>query len=262
MVVLGRYVPQMSFLHTLLGSDAELSADAHFYERLLAMDQTEAHAIADRFLQGKPLVELYDSVLVPALSLAEQDRHQGVLDDVHSNFLFLSIGELVAELTSYRQKGLPDLTDHSPGDDVPDDRTLRSPAGTTPTRKEFAVVCISASDQADELTTLMLAQLMERANHSTLLLSAASLSTELLDTLGKESETVVFISALPPFAFSHARAICQRVRAHLPNNRICIGFWNSTDDLDQTIERFGNGRPTVVIGTLSQALTQVEQWQE
>ena len=262
MVVLGRYVPQMSFLHTLLGSDAELSADAHFYERLLAMDQTEAHAIADRFLQGKPLVELYDSVLVPALSLAEQDRHQGVLDDVHSNFLFLSIGELVAELTSYRQKGLPDLTDHSPGDDVSDDRTLRSPAGITPTRKEFAVVCISASDQADELTTLMLAQLMERANHSTLLLSAASLSTELLDTLGKESETVVFISALPPFAFSHARAICQRVRAHLPNNRICIGFWNSTDDLDQTIERFGNGRPTVVIGTLSQALTQVEQWQE
>jgi predicted PurR-regulated permease PerM len=262
MVVLGRYVPQMSFLHTLLGSDAELSADAHFYERLLAMDQTEAHAIADRFLKGKPLVELYDTVLVPALSLAEQDRHQGVLDDVRSNFLFLSIGELVAELTSYRQADLPDLTDHSPSDVTPGDGALRSPAGFTPPRKEFAVVCISASDQADELTTLMLAQLMERADHSTLLLSAASLSTELLDTLAKEPETVVFISALPPFAFSHARAICQRVRAHLPNNRICIGFWNSTDDLDQTIERFGNGRPNVVIGTLSQALQQVAQWQE
>jgi predicted PurR-regulated permease PerM len=264
MVVLGRYVPQMSFLHTLLGSDAELSADAHFYERLLAMDQPEAHAIADRFLEGKPLVELYDSVLVPALSLAEQDRHQGVLDDVRSNFLFLSIGELIAELTSYRQKDLPDLTNHSPCDNPPpsDDRALPSRAWSTPTRKEFAVVCISASDQADELTTLMLAQLMERADHSTLLLSGASLSTELLDTLAKEPETVVFISALPPFAFSHARALCQRVRAHLPTNRICIGFWNSTDDLDQTIERFGNGRPNVVLGTLSQALQQVAQWQE
>jgi hypothetical protein len=108
----------------------------------------------------------------------------------------------------------------------------------------------------------MLAQLMEQADHSTLLLSAESLSNELLDTLAKEPETVVFISALPPFAFSHARAICQRVRTHLPANRICIGFWNSPDDPDQTIERFGNGRPTVILTTLSQALQQVAQWQE
>src|SRR5207302_928899 len=76
-VVMGRYVPQLSFLHTLLGTDAELSADALFYERLLAMDQQEAHAVANRFLESKSLVELYDSVLIPALGLIEQDRHQG-----------------------------------------------------------------------------------------------------------------------------------------------------------------------------------------
>jgi predicted PurR-regulated permease PerM len=308
MVVLGRYVPQMSFLHTLLGTDAELSADAHFYERLLAMDQPEAHAIADRFLQGgKSLVELYDTVLIPALSLAEQDRHQGALDDARSNFLFLSIGELVAELTNYRPKDSVDTipsdllpnndlpvsvapthtlaNDHAPisfsdtalvdrassdsafanqtpSDNAPANKPLRAPVRQAPVRKEFAVVCISASDQADELTALMLAQLMEQADHSTLLLSADTLSNELLDTLAKEPETVVFISALPPFAFSHARSICQRVRTHLPANRICIGFWNTPEDPDQTIERFGNGRPNVVLGTLSQALQQVAQWQE
>jgi predicted PurR-regulated permease PerM len=297
MVVLGRYVPQMSFLHTLLGTDAELSADAHFYERLLAMDQPEAHAIADRFLRedDKSLVELYDAVLIPALSLAEQDRHQGALDDVHSNFLFLSIGELVAELTSYRPKQPADTipSDLLPNGDLPvavgprqtpsqtpptdpdgeqapsDSAARKSPtqyaaleALPSPTRKEFAVVCISASDQADELTALMLAQLMEQADHSTLLLSADSLSNELLDTLAKETETVIFISALPPFAFSHARSICQRVRTHLPANRICIGFWNTADDPEQTLERFGNGRPTVVLSTLSQALQQIAQWQE
>ena len=278
MVVLGRYVPEMSFLHTLLGTDAELSADAHFYERLLAMDQKEAHAIADRFLEGKPLVELYDSVLIPALSLAEQDRHKGSLDDARSNFLFLSIGELVAELTSYRPNTpngstpdtLPDTLPNTLPNAFPDafrnkdsaDNALTPPPPRPPARNEFAVVCISANDQADELTSLMLAQLMEQAEHSTLLLSSASLSAELLDTLAKEPDTVVFISALPPFAFSQARAVCQRIRTHLPKNRICIGFWNTTDDLDQTIERFGQGRPTVVISTLSQALQQVEQWRQ
>jgi len=251
MVVLGRYVPQMSFLHTLLGTDAELAADAHFYERLLALDQKEAHAIADRFLEGKSLVELYDSVLIPALSFAEQDRHQGALDDIHSNFLFLSINELVAELTDYRRRAQP-----------PTDPNLPATSPARPLNKEFAVVCISASDQADELAALMLSQVMEQSDHQTLLLSAATISSEILDTLGKEPDTVVFISALPPFAFSQARAICQRVRSYLPDNRICIGFWNTNDDPDQVIERFGNGRPNVVVNTLSQALQQVTQWQQ
>jgi len=253
-VVMGRYVPQLSFLHTLLGTDAELSTEALFYERLLAMDQQEAHAVANRFLEGKPLVELYDSVLIPALALVEQDRHQGTLDDVRCNFFFLSIGELVAELTDYRQKDLPN--------------GAISPEPLPPRTRisDFAVICISASDQADELTTHMLVQTMERAHHQTLHLPNASVSTEILESLANEPNTVIFISALPPFAFSQARAICQRVRLHLPHNRIVIGLWNTPDDPDQTpdltIERFGSGKPTVIVHTLAQALRQVTLWRQ
>ena len=65
-VVLGRYFPQLSFLHTLLGDEPVLAAEAQIYQRLLAMDQLEAQAIVDEFLKGRPLVELYDSVLIPA----------------------------------------------------------------------------------------------------------------------------------------------------------------------------------------------------
>jgi hypothetical protein len=249
-VVLGRYVPQMSFLQTLLGTDAELSAEALFYERLLAMDQQEAHAVANRFLESKTLVELYDSVLMPALALVEQDRHQGVLDDVRCNFFFLSIGELVAELSDYHQKETGDSAFRAPGFSMQED---------------FAVVCISASDQADELTTHMLVQLLEQASHQTLYLPA-SVSSEILGALANEPNTVIFISALPPFAFSQARTICQRVRSHLPHNRIVIGLWNPTEDPDQThdltVERFGNGRPTVIINTLAQAVRQVTHWHQ
>ena len=113
-VVMGRHVPQLSFLHTLLGTDAELSSEALFYERLLAMDQREARAVANRFLEGKPLVELYDSVLIPALALVEQDRHQGNLDDKRSDFFVLTIGEIVAELTDYHQKQPADISPATP----------------------------------------------------------------------------------------------------------------------------------------------------
>jgi predicted PurR-regulated permease PerM len=251
-VVIGRHVPQLSFLHTLLGTDAELSAEALFYERLLAMDQHEARAVANRFLEGKPLAELYDSVLIPALALVEQDRHQGNLDDKRSDFFFLTIGEIVAELTDYHQKQPADTSPATP-------KRISHPV-----ENEFAVVCISVSDQADELTTLMLGQLMERASHPTLLLSAASVAGEILDSLAAEPTTVVFISALPPFAFSQARAICQRVRSHLPNNRIVVGLWNSPNDPDQTpeqlIERFGSGKPNTIVTSLAQALQQVTNW--
>jgi hypothetical protein len=158
----------------------------------------------------------------------------------------------VAELTDYHQKESTDSTS------VPTARALR------PIEKDFAIVCISVSDQADELTTLMLVQLMERASHQTLLLTAASVSSEILDSLATEPDTVVFISALPPFAFSQARAICQRVRSHLPNNRIVVGLWNSATEPDQTaeqaIERFGSGKPNVVVNSLAQALQQITHW--
>jgi hypothetical protein len=132
-------------------------------------------------------------------------------------------------------------------------------------QEDFAVVCISASDQADELTTHMLVQLMEQASHQTLYLPA-SVSSEILGALANESDTVIFISALPPFAFSQARTICQRVRSHLPHNRIVIGLWNPTEESDQThdltVERFGSGRPTVIVNTLAQAVRQVAHWHQ
>ncbi len=247
-VVLGRYVPQMSFLHTLLGADAELSADALFYERLLAMDQQEARAAAVRYLRTNPLVALYDSLFIPALGLIEHDRHQGAFDEARSNFFFLSLGELIAE--------------H--GESVASD-LLSAPEDALRTRGEFAVVCFSASDQADELATHMLVQVLEQSGLHTLHLPSP-VSNEMLELLANESRTVLFISALPPFAFAPARALCQRLRTHLPNNRIVIGLWSGNDDLDHThdigVERFGQGRPNVVVHSLAQGVRQITHWRQ
>src|SRR5271166_3630404 len=103
-VVLGRHVPRLSFLHVLLGDETALSIEAQFYQRLLALDQEDARTIADTFLKSHPLVSLYDEVLVPALTLAEQDRHKGALDEARESFLFLSVSEIVSELAVYRQE--------------------------------------------------------------------------------------------------------------------------------------------------------------
>ena len=237
LIVMGRYVPQMSFLHILLGDEAELAPEAHFYERLLAMDQTEAHNIADKFLDGHRLVDLYDGVVLPALSLAEQDRHKGFLDDARGTFLFQSATELIAELSDYR----------SPLPDSPDDAEEAAD-------RACPVVCIPAADQADEIAAVMLAQLLEHRGHKTMLLPTAALTSEIVDRLREEPSTTIFISALPPFAFVHARNLCLQVRDFLPDNRILIGLWGATGDSEVLRERFGSGRPESVATTLARAI--------
>jgi hypothetical protein len=52
------------------------------------MDQDEARNIAQGYLQDNSLGSLYESVLIPALSLAEQDRHMDTLDEKRTNFIF------------------------------------------------------------------------------------------------------------------------------------------------------------------------------
>ncbi|WP_128912848.1 AI-2E family transporter [Granulicella sibirica] len=252
LVVVGRHVPQFAFLNSLLGTTAKLSPAAHMYERLLALDQVEASSIAERYLKGRPLVKLYDSVVIPVLSLAEEDRHKGALDDIRSKFVLLSLGELVAKMTSYVQEGPPA--------EPKSERALLIEKMHVRVSKEFAIVCLSANDQADDLTTSMLTQLLERDGHQTLKLSAEALSEEILAGLATETQTVVFISALPPFAFAQARALCIKLRSHLPKNRIAVALWNSPEDGEEIIGRFGNARPDAVVATLKQALQQVEAW--
>ena len=134
-IVLGRYVPQLSFLHILLGDEPVLSPEAQLFQRLLAMDQQEAREVADAFVKEKPLAELYDGLFLPALAMAEQDRHKGALDQDREDFVFLSINEMIAEFANSGSV--------APACDM-----------------RGRVICIAAGDRADEIAASMFAQLL------------------------------------------------------------------------------------------------------
>jgi len=95
---MGRYVPQLNFLEVLLGDEPVLPLEAHFYQRLLALDQEEATTIAESYLKEKPLGSLYDDVVIPALAMAEQDRHLNMLDSGTADFISQSTRELIEEV--------------------------------------------------------------------------------------------------------------------------------------------------------------------
>ena len=242
LIVMGRYIPQLSFLDILLGEEANLSPEAHFYERLLAMDQPEAHQIATDFLEKHTLLELYDHVVLPGLVLSEQDRHKGALDGVHGSWLYRSVAELIAELTDY---------ECAPAEG-PDE-----PESTAP--RPRPVVCVPAEDEVDELAATMLAQLLDQCGYGTMLLPTSSLTPEILSRLAEDSETILCISAVPPFAFAQARKLAQSLRDSLPRNPILIGLWGGDGDKESLRARFGAARPNAVATNLDSALWRVRE---
>jgi predicted PurR-regulated permease PerM len=247
-VVLGRYVPQLSFLHTLLGDEVVLGAEAQIYQRLLAMDQPEAHAIVTRCLKEKSLVEVYDSVLIPALSLAEQDRHKGAIDTAREEFLFLSINEMITELSEYQPAPVP-----APAEDA---AAPSGPAEQTGAR----ILCLPANDRADEVTAAMLAQLLEQAGHAALCLPVAHASLlEMLALLQTRPDDVICISSLPPYAFSPARAMCKLIRERFPKPKLVVGVWGFSGDTEKAKARFERTQPDRLLTSMAQAIEQIQE---
>jgi predicted PurR-regulated permease PerM len=246
-VVLGRYFPQLSFLRILLGDEEALEAEAQLYQRLLAMDQSEARTIVDSFLKGRPLIELYDSVLIPALSLAEQDRHNGTIDTTHEEFLFLSINEMIAEFSEYH----PVLSSPEEGD------ADRGPGPTA--HFSGRILCLPAHDQADEVTAAMLAQLLEQKGYAALSFPHGTSPLEMLALLDPGQDDVICISALPPYAFAPARMICKQIRGRFPRIKLVAGIWGFKGDTEKAKARFERSQPDRLVTSLAQALEQIEE---
>jgi predicted PurR-regulated permease PerM len=246
-VVLGRYVPQLSFLHILLGDEPVLAPEAQVYQRLLAMDQLEARTIVDQFLKGRPLVELYDSVLIPALSMAEQDRHKGAIDAAREEFLFLSVNEMIAEFSEYQ-----------PADTSPEEGPVATPEAAE--HVDARIICIAAHDQADEITAAMLAQLLEQHGFATLSFSNAGASpNEWLALIGAGPSDIVCISALPPYAFAPTRVMCKQIREGFPRLKVVVCWWGFSGDKEKAKARFERTQPARLATSMAEAVEHVEE---
>jgi hypothetical protein len=199
-------------------------------------------------LKEKPLVELYDSLLIPALSLAEQDRHKGAIDTTKEEFLFLSINEVITELSEY-----PPAHGSSQAEDA-------AAESSPPERLSARVLCVPANDRADEVTAAMLAQLLEQAGHAALSLPIAHTSpAELLALIEKRQDDVICISALPPYAFPPARTMCKLIRGRFPQLTLIVGVWGFSGDTEKAKARFERSQPDRLLTSLAQAVEQIPE---
>lgn len=214
LAVLGRYVPSMRFLGVLLSDEPMLTPEKRFYQRLLAMDPIDATEIAEKFLKGKSLEELYDTVIVPGLRLAEADCRAGLLDDEQEEFIFHNARLLVEDIGA---RGDEIIAGESSSKHRGNGKASIRETGSVP---EPRVLSLPAHSEADEIAALMLAQLLNARNIPTKALSSSALASERLEEAGREKVDIVCICTVSPEGHLRARYMSKRLREQFPDVKI------------------------------------------
>lgn len=233
LAVLGKYVPSLSFFATLLGEEAELSTAVRFYQRLLALDQDGATEVVDEELKKKPPAEVFDEVLIPAMSRAERDAARDELDEREVAFMWRVIGDIV--------------------DDVGDQPAALEPPATAGSK----VVGVATNDEADALVLRMLGRLLAPSGVEFEILGPAETPLKLAERLAELDPTVAVLSHLPPGGLTPARYLVRRLRARFPKLPLVVGRWGESGDSAGAAEGLTEVGATRVVFSLVDARARV-----
>ena len=258
-VVLGKYVPALRFFDVLLGDEPVLTPQSRLYQRLLALDADDAEDVVEEYREDHTLTETFDEVMLPALALAERDRHAGNLTDERVAFLRKSMRDILVTVGNQSESSPADSVDVN--EPIPAD----SPA------KQARVVLIPAGDDADELVAMMLKNLLDRRGYETTVLDDEELASEKLGQVFARHADVVVVSALPPRAVAQARYLVKRLgQAQQARGQdgdgtgaaAIVGLWTITSDRERAASRVGAGTSQMavrVVTTLAEAAEAVRQ---
>ena len=256
LVVLGKHVPFLKFLDTLLGDRPALSPPYRFYQRLLAKDEDEAAEFAEEQLGEGTLVQVYDDVIVPTLALARHDHRNAKLDARAQQELAVASREIVEGLGRQSRNGEigSDNKKENAGDaagiDVADTQVA------TPTR----VLVVPARDVSDEVAVAMLRELIDPQRYAWSAATAASMASDVIALVEQEAPAILCIASVPPGGLAHTKYLCKRVRARFPQLRIVVGRYSLLPEgIAKNREQLSAAGANSVSFTLAETLVQLQQ---
>lgn len=256
LVVMGHYIPQLEFLTVLLGDRSVLATDVQLYQSLNAMDMDEAQQVIETCLHEKSLREVYDTVFIPVLILAERSKHDAAFGGNRSAYLFQELKRIVEDLAVRYTREHP-RTD-APSQVGPSEQILLARSANAPA---ISVCCLATRDEGDEVTSMMLAHLLVQAGYDA---HAAAMGPhkDMLDEVEEQVCGILFLSALPPFEISAIRRLYKRLRSRFPQIRIGIGLWGYDGAADNMRALLRIVHSDLIVTTLGDAIVQIQQFTE
>lgn len=239
LVVMGKYIPQLEFLHVLLGDQPVLQPHERLYQRLLARNREEADDIIEAALREGSAAQVCDALLVPAIQLAKNDYERGALDDEH------------------RRAILDHFADWADGGFEGHVADATAAESLRPLTRGVTVLLVPAADEADDLVARLLGTVIVQLGGEATVLPLVERRASPLERLRSEGGPyVAIVSAVPPDTVTAARAAVRRVAAagRMP---VIVGLWSARGDVSAAEARLRSAGAQGVVTTFTEALEQL-----
>jgi len=228
LVVLGRHIEGLNFLHVLLGDSPPLTPPESFYQRMLANDPHEAAEQAERLLKDHSLIDYYDDVMMEGLRLAQTD----------------------ADLQKLELSRLPDIRDAAvsmiealPDQLVANGKETLGAATELPEawRAEGAITCVAGQSALDELGAIVLMQLLRHQGFNPKLMGKADVSTAHMQGTELSGVKLVCISMLDvEHRGAYVKFLIRRLRRIFPSVILLGGFWKHDENDPRQMQIIGS----------------------
>lgn len=214
LAVLGRHVPQFGFLDVMLGSTPALAPEARFYQRVLAGDPLEASELAERQMHEQSRQALFETMILPAVHMAQADRRRGALDGPHRAAVWSGMLAAVADLEEDAAEGPP------------------------------ALLCLGARDDLDQAAVHMVGQLLAEAGVACAYAERAGA----LPTEADAKVALVLVTYAGPVTDHQLDRLIRRLRRRIGADAVmAIGLFGP-DDAEAGVPQFADAKTRVTRG--------------
>ena len=211
LVVLGRHVEGLSFLHVLLGDSPPLTPAESFYQRMLAGDPLEAAEQAEVILKDKSLTAYFDDVVMEGLRHAQIDADRQKLEQSRLADIRDTATAMIEMLTE------PATATDGTGDAAPLPESWR---------QEGAVVCVAGQSALDELGAMMLAHLLTQQGFRPRLMRMSDISSAQMQGDAVAGVKMVCISLFDiENRYAYLKFLMRRLGRIFPSVPHLGGFW-------------------------------------
>ena len=103
----------------------------------------------------------------------------------------------------------------------------------------------------------MVAQLLKSKGMDAYNAPAKLAAGELIKLVDEVNADAVCVSVVAPSTIIHARYLCAKLRAQIPELKVVVGLWGATENLAQAAQRLHDSGANDTVTTLADAVLQL-----